>query len=66
MTDVFSCTEDNSAPKEIKDAGKKGNLQVNSSIGWLDLSIEEYTGVRNNCEYRIKPNPAVMKNTRSG
>jgi hypothetical protein len=54
MTDIFSCTEDNSAPKEIKDAGNKGELQVKSSIGWIDLSIEEYTGVRNGCEYRIK------------
>ena len=54
MTDIFTCTEDNAAPEEIKEAGKKGLLQVNSSIGWIDLSIEEYTGVRNNCEYRIK------------
>ena len=53
MTDVFSCTEDNSAPDEIKEAGKKGRLQVNSVIGWID--IEMYMGVSNGCEYRIKP-----------
>ena len=53
MTDIFSCTEDGSAPKEIKDAGKAGLLQVNSIVGWVDLG-DDFDYVRNNCEYRIK------------
>jgi len=54
MTDIFSCTEDNDAPEEIKQAGVNGELQVKSCIGWIDLTQEEYTYVKNGCEYRIK------------
>ena len=56
MTKVFICTEDDSAPDEINNAGNMGLLQVNSSIGWIDLHEEEFGGVVNNCEYRIKDN----------
>lgn len=55
MTNIFSCTEDNSAPEEIKKAGKAGLLQVNSVVGWVDLG-DDFDYVRNNCEYRIKSN----------
>ena len=54
MTDVFACTEDNVAPDEINNAGNMGLLQINSSIGWIDLHEDEFDGVRNNREYRIK------------
>ena len=54
MTDVFSCTEDNVAPKEINEAGDAGLLQVKSLIGWIDLS-DDFEYVRNGCNYRIKP-----------
>jgi hypothetical protein len=54
MTDIFTCTKDGWAPIEIKDAGENGRLQVNSSIGWVDLHEDDFDGVRNNCEYRIK------------
>ena len=56
MTEVFTCTEDNVAPDEINNAGDLGLLQVNSCIGWLDITPEEFDGVRNNVEYRIKEN----------
>ncbi len=54
MTGIFTCTEDNEAPDEIKEAGEKGMLQVFSAIGWIDLSADEFSGVRNGCDYRIK------------
>ena len=55
MTTIFTCTEDNVAPVDIIEAGENGILQVNSSIGWVDLSEDDFTGARNNCEYRINP-----------
>ena len=54
MNTIFTCTEDNAAPDEINNAGNSGFLQVNSSIGWIDLSEEDFDGVMNGCEYRIK------------
>lgn len=51
---IFKCVEDFVAPEEIVKAGQEGRLQVKSCIGWLDLSSEEFTHVRNSCIYRIK------------
>ena len=56
MTRIFTCTEDNAAPDEINSAGNMGLLQVNSCIGWIDLAAEEFDGVRNSIQYRIKEN----------
>jgi len=46
--------EDNIAPDEINNAGNMGLLQCNSCIGWIDIAAEEFDGVRNNVEYKIK------------
>ncbi len=54
MIDIFTCTEDGTAPNEITEAGENGMLQVNSSIGWVDLSEDDFDYVRNGCEYKIK------------
>ena len=54
MNEAFFCLEDGVAPKSIKEAGKKGNLQINTCIGWIDLSEDEFGEVVNCCEYRIK------------
>ena len=55
MNEIFTCTEDNAAPDEINNAGNMGLLQVYSSIGWIDLHEDDFDGVMNNCDYRIKP-----------
>lgn len=54
MSEVFKCEEDDVAPDEINNAGNTGVLQVNSCIGWIDLLEDDFNGVRNGCEYRVK------------
>lgn len=54
MRKVFICTTDDKAPNHILEAGENGMLQTKSSIGWIDLSEDDFTGVKCGCEYRIK------------
>ncbi len=55
MSEVFNCKEDDTFPDEIHQAGLEGALQVDSVIGWITLSCDEYDGVMNGCDYRVKP-----------
>ncbi|MGK0272155.1 MAG: hypothetical protein ACI88H_002821 [Cocleimonas sp.] len=55
MDNTFICIEDDKGPDEFKQAGQQGRLQSNSSIGWIDLSAEDFSYLRNNVEYKIKP-----------
>jgi hypothetical protein len=61
MPKTFICIEDGNGPDEFKQAGEQGRLQCNSSIGYIDLSADDFTYLRNNVEYRIKPDIEIDK-----
>jgi hypothetical protein len=61
MNDTFICIEDENGPEKFKLAGEQGQLQCNSSIGWIDLAADDFTGLRNNVEYKIKPDVEIDK-----
>ena len=50
---TFTCIEDHKCPAEIHEAGLAGNLSCDSVIGFIALSAEDYTYVRNGCTYKI-------------
>jgi len=54
MSKIIDCICDGDLPKEFKQAGKNGLLQVDSVIGWIDLDPSDFDGGRNGCKYKIK------------
>lgn len=50
----FECVQDGICPDGIREAGRKGKLQVRTCIGWVNISEEDFQEVVCGNTYRIK------------